>query len=170
MYKVNRITIYITLLFAFFLQVSVLNYLKVFGAGPDLVLGAVIFFGLFLGPAAGLESGIFAGFLKDLFALDFFGINIFIFGVTGLMSGVLNTKFFRDSKLTQLVLVFSFTAFSMLLHFLLVSVFSKFLTLGFWEYCLASVLPASIYTGIVSIPVFARLIAMYGLRRSEEFL
>ena len=54
MYKIARIQIYLILIAALFLQGGILNYIKIFGAKPDLLLMLVIFFGLFLGPAAGL--------------------------------------------------------------------------------------------------------------------
>ena len=52
MYKITRFQIYLILFAALFLQGGVLNYVKIFGAKPDLLVIAVIFFGLFLGPAA----------------------------------------------------------------------------------------------------------------------
>lgn len=170
MYTVKRLPIYAALFFALILQMTVLNYLRIFGAAPDLLLITVIFFGLFFGAGAGLESGIIAGILKDVFALDFFGINMFICALTGLLAGALNTKFSREAKSTQFVLTLSFTAFSMISRILLASVFSRFHMLYFWEYIFASVLPVSLYTAAVSIPVFARFIAIFNLRTREEFI
>jgi len=69
-YKIKRLNIYFVLALALFLQVTVLNYVKISGTKPDLMLICVIFFGLFLGGGAGFEAGIIAGLLKDIFALD----------------------------------------------------------------------------------------------------
>ncbi len=159
---------YLIIFVALFLQMTVLNYVKIFGSKPDLALIAVIFFGLFLGEGGGLESGIMAGLLKDVLALDFFGINAFILGLTGFIVGFLNTKFFKESKITEFVIVFSFTAFSMSIHFALVSVFSKSLVLNFFEYLTTSVMPTSIYTSLVAIPIFSKFIEIYNLKESEE--
>lgn len=170
MYKINRFHIYIVLISALFLQVTVLNFLAIFGVKPDLVLISVIFFGLFLGPGAGLEFGLVAGLLKDIFALDYFGINAFIFCLTGLIVGVVNTRFFKESRMTQFVLVFSFTIFSMVLHYFLVYIFSRSLNINLADYLIISVLPASIYTSLVAIPIFSRFISMYNLKEQEELL
>lgn len=170
MYKISRAAIYFTLLAAFIIEGSVLNHIRIFGAAPDLVLIIVIFFGSFLGGAAGLEAGIFAGILRDIFAFDFFGINMFVLGITGLVVGGLNTKFSRDSQLTQVILVFLFTVFSLLMHFGIVSMFSSFTSLGLGEYFMISVLPVSIYTTLISIPVFSQLIRIFNLKMPEEFI
>lgn len=166
----NRRGMYITLLAAFIIEVTVLHYIRIWGAVPDLTLAAVVFFGLFMGGSRGLEAGIFAGILKDIFSLDFFGINMFILGVTGLVVGGLNTKFSRDSQATQGLLVFLFTVFSMLIHFGIVSIFSRFMNLGPGEYIMTSVLPVSIYTAAVAVPLFGQLTRIFHLKISEEFI
>ncbi len=170
MYKINRKNIYFILLIALFFQTALLNHLRIFGAKPDLLLICVVFFSLFLGSGAGLECGILAGVFKDIFALDFFGINTFILGITGFTVGVLNAKFFKDSKTTQLVLVFSFTIFSMMLHFTLVRIFSKAIILSLREYFVTSIIPTGIYTGIISIPIFSKFVEMYKLKELEDIL
>lgn len=170
MYKVNRFQIYLVLLIALFLHLGPLDYIKIFGVKPDALLMSVIFFGLFLGGTAGLETGIVAGALKDLFAFDFLGINTFVLGIAGLTVGSLNTKFSRDSKIAEMILVFTFAVFSMSLHFILVSIFLKNIALSYPEYLTISILPAAIYTSLVSIPIFAKLIEIYNLKESEEYL
>jgi len=169
-YKINRIYVYVILLIALFIHLTVLDYVKIFGAKPDIMLACVIFFGLFAGAGMGLESGIAAGLMKDLYSLDFFGINTFVFALTGLLAGMLSTNFFRESKRTQGLLVLFFTIFSMTMHYVLVSVFSKWLDLRFSEYLFTSIIPAGIYTSLVAVPIFSRFIAMYDPREIEELL
>ena len=161
---------YLILVFTLLLHVTLLDHIKIFGTKPDLMIIPVIFFGLFLGAGKGLESGLVAGILKDLFALDFFGINTCILGITGVLAGVLGTKFSKESKNTQILLVMALTVFSMTLHYVLASIFSKWIHLGFGEYFAASVIPTSVYTAIISIPVFFKLADMYGMRGSEDYL
>lgn len=146
------------------------SHVKIFGCMPDFLLACVIFFGLFLGSGAGLEAGLAAGLLKDIYCLDYFGINIFIFGITGLIVGSLSDKFFKDSKATQFILVLLFTAFSMALHFLLVKIFSGYLMLTLGEYFINSVLLTSIYTALVSLLTFSRMADFYELREAEDYI
>lgn len=161
---------YLLLFAALFLQLALSEHIKIIGSKPDLLLILVVFLGLFFGSGTGLEAGLVAGFLKDIYALDFFGINTFIIGLTGLVAGAINGKFFIESKATQFLAAFFFTAVSMTLHFMLVSALSKSLALSFSEYAAVSIVPTSLYTSLVAIPIFSKFIDMYNLKESEEFL
>jgi rod shape-determining protein MreD len=169
-YKIARFQIYLILISALFLQGSILNYVKVFGAKPDLLLIAVTFFGLFLGPAAGLESGFVAGLLKDVFALDFLWINAVILGLTGFIVGTINTQFFKESKRAFFLFVFFFTVFSMSLHYVIVALLPSSVALGFLEFFMNSIIPIAIYTGLVSIPICVKLLSVYNLKEAEDYL
>jgi len=169
-YKISRFQIYLIIVAALFLQGSVFNYMEIMGARPDLLLMVVVFFGLFLGPAAGLETGFAAGLLKDIFALDFLWINACILSLSGFAAGIINTQFFKESKRADFIFVFGFTIFSMLLHYLIVSVISTSLALDFRDFFLGSVIPTAIYTGLVSIPIYVKLLDIYNLKETEDYL
>ena len=170
MYKIARVQIYLILTAALFLQGGLLNHIKIFGAKPDLFLVLVVFFGLFLGPPAGLESGLAAGLLKDIFSLDFFWINVFILGMTGFIVGAINTQFFRESKRADFILVCLFTIFSMVLHYVIVLILSSSMTLEFSDFLTGSVIPTAIYTGLFSIPIYRWLLDIYNLKEAEDYL
>lgn len=166
----KRAHLYFLLLSALLIHLTLLSHVRFLGAAPDLMLIIVIFFALFFGPGPGLEAGLAAGILKDMFTPDFFGMNAVACAVTGLVVGMLNEKFYRESKMTQFILVISFTAFCQSLHYMLISVVSKNLALTFPEYLVTSVLPVSVYTGLIALPVFMKLIDLYDLRHLEELL
>lgn len=170
MYKVSRFSVYLILAVALFLHLTVLNHIRIFGARPDLMLVFVIFFGVFLGAARGLETGLVAGFLQDLFALDYFGINAFIFATVGFLAGILSRAVIKESKMTQWLLVFFLTIFALVLHFAVVSRLSKLYNLSMSELFLASMLPAAIYTSLISIPIFSKFTDIYNLKDSQELL
>lgn len=170
MYKINRSQIYLVMILALFIHLTMLDHIKVFGARPDLILIAVVFFGLFSGPERGLEAGVLGGLLCDIFSLDFFGINALVLGIAGFVAGALSTAVFKESKKTQGLVVFFFTIFSMWLHFMLVSFLSRTFNLTFSEYFLRSVLPSSLYTAIVAIPIFVKLIDLFGLKELQGLL
>lgn len=166
----KRTHLYILLVAALLAQLTVLNFVKVFGAAPDLMLIIVIFFGFFFGPGAGIEAGAAAGIMKDIFCVDFFGINTFVYGVTGLVAGLASGKLNKESGMSQFFLAAVFTAFSMSVHYTLAAVFSRGLVLGYGEYFFSSILPVSVYTGLVAIPCFSKLTSFYGFRHLEELL
>ena len=169
MHTIGRARAYLLLLLAILIQVTFLNRFTIAGSRPDLVLILVTFYGFFLGGGAGLESGIVAGFLTDLFALDYFGINMLVYGSTGLVAGMLRTNFSDESKKTQALLVFCCSAFSMCIHYAIAASFSGGLAFGLFEYLRSCVVPAGIYTAIVSVPVFTRLTSAYHLREPGEY-
>jgi rod shape-determining protein MreD len=158
------------LVVAIFLQITVLRHIEILGSFPDLVLICVLFFGLFKGAGAGFEAGIIGGALTDIFALDFFGINMFILALSGFLAGAINTKVYSQSRSTQWIVVFAFSVFSMYMHFFLFDIFSKGVEFGFSEHFSNSVLISSLYTASLSVPVFSQFISVYGLGESEEFI
>lgn len=166
----NRFHIYAILLISVFLNLTVTNYIKLFGAKPDMVVLSVVFVGLFLGKGKGLEAGIAGGFLKDLFTLDTFGMNTSILGLTGLAAGALSLAFFRESKSTQALLVLIFTVFSMALTFFMLPLFLKSPGINFLDYFLTSVLPSGVYTALVSVPVYSLFVNLYKFKEDSELL
>ncbi len=170
MHKVGRLKVYCILLLALLVQATVLSRFTIMGSRPDLMIICVIFFGLFLGRSAGLEVGAVAGLMTDLFSLDYFGINMVVYGITGLLAGSLRSSFARESKRSQALLVFACTAFSMCVHFAIASAFSRSISLGFFEYLKVCVVPAGIYTALVSIPIFMKFINMYSLKEQDDLL
>jgi len=123
-------------------------------------------FGSFWGP----HGKPFVSSLKDIFTFDYFWINTFTLGATGLVVGAVSAKFFKESKRAEFIIVFIFTALSMSLHYILISAFSKSLTINYQEYFFTSVIANSIYTSLVSIPLYAVLINIYNLKEVDEFL
>lgn len=170
MHKINRPLIYCIILSAALINITIGNRFQIFYARPDFVLICVVFFGLYFGEGLGLEAGLAAGLLEDMFALDFFGINAVVLAFTGLTAGLLGSKFFKESRLTQFLLVIFFTAFSMTLHFVIVMFLSKQLSVDFFEYFSGSIVSASLYTSLVSVPVFSKFIDIFRLKEMEDLL
>ncbi|MFH0763750.1 MAG: rod shape-determining protein MreD [Candidatus Omnitrophota bacterium] len=170
MYKIKRLQIYLIILAAIILQAGVLNSVKVFGVKPDLALASVVFFAIFFGPGAGLESGLAAGFLQDIFAFDFFFANTLTLGLTGLIAGSASDKFFKESKRAEFLAVVFFAVLSMSLHYIFVSFFSKSLAASYPEFFMSAVVPASLYTGLVSIPLYKIFMNIYNLKEADDYL
>ena len=119
MYKITRLKLYLFLFVSFILEITVFEGLKIFGTKPDVLLIVVIFTGLFGGPRIGLEAGAFAGIMVDIFGISSFGAGIFAYGVTGILSGVLNKGLYKESFLTQSILVSFFTLIVHLVNYIL---------------------------------------------------
>ena len=166
----SRFRVYLILAAGLVLHLTILDHFRIFGAKPDIMLIPVIFFGLFLGRRVGFESGLVAGLAKDLFAFDFFGINTSIFALTGYLAGVMGANLSRDSKKAQALSTVLFTVTTMTMHFIMVSIFLGRINLNFGEYLAASIIPSSVYTAALSIPIFAKLEQVFDIRSSEDYL
>lgn len=168
--KISRISLYAALIAAFFIQVLFLDYIKIALARPDLLALLVVFFSIFFGPGIGIEAGFLSGLLKDVYSLDIFGANTLILSLTGLIAGTLSQKFFKESRLTQALLVFAFSIFGMVAHFFLSLLISKVTYVSLPEYLLGLIIPSSLYTAALSALIFPALINYYRLKENEEYL
>lgn len=170
MYKVTRPEMYAVLSIAIFLQFTAARYLAVGGVKPDLVIMCVIFFGLYFGSPKGFEAGLVAGFFQDVFVLDYFGMNTFLYGATGLYAGVISAQFSKESPAARFFLVAIIYALSMTLHFALAALLSPYHALEFTEYLTGTVLPGSLLTALFSAAAFPKLMSMFRIKGREEFI
>jgi len=168
--KVNRYSFYIVLIAAFLIQLLLLDRIKIAGAKPDLLVLLVVFFAIFFGSGAGIEAGFIAGLLKDLYSLDIFGMNIILLSLTGLIAGMLSPKLFRESKLTQFLLVFVSSVLYMIIHYFASSLILKITYVTLPEYLYGLILPSSLYTALLSLFLFPVLIKRYHLKDNAEYL
>ena len=170
MYKVSRASVYLLILLGVIINLTLMRHIRMYGPSPDILVMLVVFYGLFLGQGRGLEAGIFAGVLQDIFALDFFGVNTFILALIGFLAGCVNAKIYRESLPTQILAVSGFNVIAMLSHYFIVSFLSGSIALNISEHFITSIIPSTIYTALLSIPVFAKLIRVYNLGQREDFL
>ncbi|MDP2929977.1 MAG: rod shape-determining protein MreD [Candidatus Omnitrophota bacterium] len=168
--KISRFSLYLSLIAAFLIQLLFLDYVKIAQVKPDLMALLVIFFSIFFGPGIGLEAGFAAGLFKDIYSLDIFGVNTLTLSLTGLAAGIVSPKFFRESKLTQTMLVFIFSALYMTIHCFAALLILKITYTNLPEYLFGLILPSSLYTTVISFFIFPILINRYRLKKNEEYL
>lgn len=154
---VNRVVMYSVILVLMFIQITLLGYISIAGYSPDLMLAAVIFLAVFFGSKTGFEAGIAAGIGKDLLTFDYMGMNTLVLAITGLVIGSLNSKFFKESKIARFVIVFFFSAFSMSVHLFIYGAITPSRDIRFLDYAASPILPVSLYTALVALPLFSIL-------------
>jgi len=170
MYKIGRVRIYFTLLVAIILQLTAAPYLAIGGVKPDLITMFIVIFGLFYGPRTGFEAGLLGGFLKDVFALDFFWMNTFLGAATGLFAGAISSQFSKESKFVCIFLVAALTGISMVLHYAVAALISPYHALGFFEYLAGTILPGLTATGIISMVAFLYFGDMFIMKNGADLL
>ena len=102
-------TIFIFLIL-YFLQVNFFNWFTIAGISPNLFVILVLFLGLFAGKRVGVPMGIFLGILLDLFASKKIGISAIMLGIVGIIAGVLDKNFSKDSRMTIILMTILSTA------------------------------------------------------------
>ncbi len=93
------------------LQATLARFVARGSMAVDLVLVAVVYVALTLGPSAGLLTGAFAGLVQDaLVASPVIGIGGLAKTIVGFLAGVLGTQFIVTHSLPRFVVFFSATA------------------------------------------------------------
>ncbi len=82
---------------AVFIQNTVLDSLQLFGIKPDLVFVLVIFSALLRGQKEGALTGFVAGFLMDIAAGSYFGLNALALLAAGYLAGIMQTALYKDN-------------------------------------------------------------------------
>lgn len=125
----NAIIILITILvflISYFLQVNFFNWFTIAGISPNLFVILVLFLGLFAGKRLGIPMGIFMGIMLDFFMNKKIGISAIMLGIVGVVSGILDKNFSKDSRMTIILMTIGVTALyeigSYLLNYFIVSI------------------------------------------------
>lgn len=105
--KFGKVLIHILIIFfAFFLQTSVFPLIPFFSCSPNFLLIITFSYGLLYGEDIGIITGIFCGFLCDMYFSGDFGFYILIYSVIGFSNGILNESFYENSFTLPILLCF----------------------------------------------------------------
>lgn len=97
---------FFTILFSLIVQLLCVEYLLIFGVGPQILLISVIFFSLRYGVLFGEIYGFITGLFLDMFAVSIFGVHGLVFMFVGYIYGNFSKKL-NESKIgVQMLLVF----------------------------------------------------------------
>lgn len=95
----------IAFIIIYFFQVNFFSWFKIAGVMPNLFIVFILFIGLYYNRIAGVTHGIILGILLDLFIGRKVGISAIMLGIVGLIGGIFDKNFSKDSRLTLIVMV-----------------------------------------------------------------
>ena len=95
---------FIAFLLIYFLQTNLFSWYNIAGVKPNLFIVLALFIGLYLGRMYGLGLGIVFGFLLDFFVSKRIGLNAIMLGISGLLGGVLDKSFSKESRITFMIM------------------------------------------------------------------
>ena len=104
------VIIFLVFILIYLLQANFFNWFTIAGVKPNLFVILIVFVGLFAGKYMGVSIGVVAGLLLDFFISKKIGISAIMFGIIGLLGGILDNNFSKDSKLTIIIIIFGTTA------------------------------------------------------------
>ena len=149
------------------LHLTILDHFRILGCKPDIIFSLVIFFGLFGGPRRGLAAGFTAGLLNDIYSSGRFGSHILIFSLIGFIMGRIAPRFYRESRFAQFTLTAGSYILAASLYYLFMLVASGTSALDmdsmspYLDFFANSIIPGSIYTGLVSAVLFRPLMEWF---------
>ena len=88
------------------LQVTILDSFKLFSVKPDFLLVMIIIASLFLEWKQAIFFAVVAGSLKDIFSINTFGLNIFLFALWSYLVTKLSRKISLENNMLRGAIVF----------------------------------------------------------------
>jgi rod shape-determining protein MreD len=112
----REIFLFIVVVIAFILQLSVMPQFKLLGVQPDLILVVAIVVAVQDGPVEGAIVGFLGGMLQDIASSQVMGVSALTKTLAAFLAGVLKDFFMTYSMLLPVLLVFMLSFFELLLH------------------------------------------------------
>lgn len=142
------------------LQVTLLNYFRFFGVGPDILLVVVVFGALILEPRVALTGIILAGIIKDLFTSLPLPLNTILFVAWYFIIIKLTKEISIENNLIRLALIFIVVFLHHLISGASLIYLGNFIPLGIF---LRNLFLASIYTTAVSLLILKLIKKLLGV-------
>jgi rod shape-determining protein MreD len=112
----RQIFLFIVVVVAFVLQLSVMPQFKLFGVQPDLILVVAIVVAVQDGPVQGAVVGFLGGMLLDIASPQVMGVSALTKALAAFLAGMLKDFFMTYSILLPVLLVFILSFVELLLH------------------------------------------------------
>ena len=100
---------FIVFLILYFLQANFFSWYNIAGIKPNLFIIFTLFIGLFLGKTTGTLLGVIFGLLLDLFIGRRIGLNAIMLLMAGLIGGILDKSFSKESRIIFMAMTFGTT-------------------------------------------------------------
>lgn len=142
---------FLLILFLGILELTCLDYFKIFNLKPDLLLVGMVSASLFLEPFAAVLLSLFAGIIKDLSASNPFGINTLLFVLWSFLILKLNRKISLERNSLRLALVFNVAFLHNTASGILLLYLGRSIPAGIF---LRTVLIGALYTAIAAALIF----------------
>ena len=100
-----NVLLIVSFIIIYLIQVNLFSWFKIAGIMPNLFIIFVLFIGLFATKTVGVTYGIIIGILIDLIVGKKLGVSIVMFGLIGLIGGIFDKNFSKESRATMMIMV-----------------------------------------------------------------
>ena len=149
--KFSRVTILTVILG--FVQITILDYFKIFGVKPDLILIAVFIAALSLGLKPALGLGLLAGIFKDAFTSNLLGFSAILFPIWVFLIAGLIRRVSVEDNISRTSILFVVALLNNIISGLVLIYSIGFLSFGIF---LRITFLSSIYTALL-FPLILRI-------------
>lgn len=153
------------LLLAWVIQATIVPYLAIGPAQPDLILIVVATYAFLEGPTAGGVAGFSGGLLQDLLLVRSVGLNILAKTIVGYLSGLVERNLFGSSSLLPMAVMFIVSMISQFLY--IVASFLVGEQIELWFAFKSVILPSALYTSFVALLIFSWVTKILSHERQE---
>ena len=143
----------VLILINYVLQSTVLVRFSILGVNPDTAIILIVSYGILRGDVEGAIFGFFSGLTHDIFGGHFVGLHAMLGMLTGFVAGKPFKDYFKDNYFLPFMIVVAATLSYQVLIF-----FTSFLIRGrleFWFYFTTIILPKTIYTASIALPLYS---------------
>lgn len=114
-----------TLILVLWVQLASHYFIGSTGFSPNIIICAVLYFGLSRGPISGELMGFFWGLLMDAGSLGLMGLHALLYSGAGFMAGVLRRQLDEDKGWTQAIFTLGVTVLYVIFYFVLDRLFAS---------------------------------------------
>ena len=142
----------IAFILIYILQSNFFSWFTIAGIKPNLFIILVLFVGLFAGRIYGMSFGIILGLFLDIFIGRKIGVSSILYGALGILGGILDKNFSKDSKITIVGMV----AVSTIIFELFAYIINSTIYTYIWEWLsvIKIILIETIYNSILTIILY----------------
>ena len=141
------------ILINYVLQSTLLVRVSIIGVNPDTAIILIVSYGILRGDVEGAVFGFFSGLVHDMFGGHFIGLYAMLGMLTGYAAGKPFKDYFKDNYFLPFMIVVAATfSYQTLIYF------TSFLIRGrldFWFYITNIIMPKTIYTAAVALPLYS---------------
>ncbi len=143
--------VYLAVFICAILQATLLNYFRLWGTKPDILLLACVVASLSFSLEKSLCIAVLAGFLKDILSLNHYGISTLLFPVIVFLVFKLSRKISADDSNFGAMLVFFAVILNGVISKIFLEFFGTFIPVGVF---LRVIIIEALYSSAVSLLVF----------------